>query len=263
MEYILSIHSLGTLKIEHQGVMIREFHSKKAIALLIYLAYTKRTYPRSTLSEVFWPERSQAQSLANLRRELAILHCQLNDVLEVNRDCIELSSAIPVYLDAVHFEAESTARSSNLGVAAIHRLQKAIKLYRGDFLEGFYINSTQFEMWAHLERERLRLLAVAVLDRLTDVAIENGNTTVAIANATRLLQIDPLRERAYCQLMCSLARAGEREAALKWFETCQRVLVEDLGVGPSPATTSLMEDIRAGRPCDFSAIRFSGFNPWN
>jgi hypothetical protein len=45
----------------------------------------------------------------------------------------------------------------------------ATALYRGDFLDGFYLDgSPAFEQWALLERERLRNLALSAFGRLID-----------------------------------------------------------------------------------------------
>jgi predicted ATPase/Tfp pilus assembly protein PilF len=46
--------------------------------------------------------------------------------------------------------------------------------------------------------------------------------------------------------MSLLARQGKREAALAQYETCRRVLAEDLGLEPSVETAELAEQIRSG-----------------
>jgi DNA-binding SARP family transcriptional activator len=43
-----------------------------------------------------------------------------------------------------------------------------------------------------------------------------------------------------------LAGSGQRGAALAQYETCRRVLAEELGVEPGPETTALYERIRDG-----------------
>ena len=52
------------------------------------------------------------------------------------------------------------------------------------------------------------------LDPLSDGYLLQGNYAGAVAQATRLLQIDPLREKTHRQLTRLLAWSGEREAAL-------------------------------------------------
>jgi predicted ATPase len=43
------------------------------------------------------------------------------------------------------------------------------------------------------------------------------------------------------------ARAGQPSAALHQYEECVRILDQELGIGPSPETTSLLESIKTGR----------------
>jgi predicted ATPase len=57
--------------------------------------------------------------------------------------------------------------------------------------------------------------------------------------------MDPWREEAHRQLMLLLARSGQRSAALRQYETCRRILADELGVEPGAETRVLYERIRA------------------
>lgn len=62
------------------------------------------------------------------------------------------------------------------------RSQKKPARYRGDFLDGFHVDSPPFEQWLIGERERLRALAIHCMMRLVDFhqhARENGRAIVA------------------------------------------------------------------------------------
>ena len=48
--------------------------------------------------------------------------------------------------------------------------------------------------------------------------------------------MEPFRESAYVRLMDAHAGAGNRGEALRAYERCRRLLVEELGVDPSPPT---------------------------
>ncbi|MFN8379461.1 MAG: BTAD domain-containing putative transcriptional regulator [Anaerolineae bacterium] len=65
-----------------------------------------------------------------------------------------------------------------------------------------------------------------------------------------LLRLDPLREKTYRQAMRLMAATGQREAALRQFEACQRILRDELGIAPAAHTVELAERIRRG---EFSA----------
>ena len=120
------------------------------------------------------------------------------------------------------------------------------------------MDSPAFEDWAALERERLRFRAMDGLDGLIAACLGSATFTDGIAHATRLLQMDPLREETHRAMMTLLARSSQRAAALAQFETCRTLLHEELGIEPSPPTAALAEQIRAG---EFAAMPTTGLLP--
>ncbi len=68
----------------------------------------------------------------------------------------------------------------------------------------------------------------------------------AIAFTRRIVEIEPWREAAQRRLIELLAESGQRAAALKQYELCRQVLLEELGVEPEVETTTLFEAVRAG-----------------
>ncbi len=132
-------------------------------------------------------------------------------------------------------------------------LDTALDLYQGDFLAGFFVDSTAFEQWATRERERLRLRAMEGLDRLVGGHLAQRAYAAGMATATRLLDMDPLREETHQQMMRLLALSGQRGKALEQYETCRRLLKDELGVEPTPETRALLERIRAGEVLELSA----------
>ncbi|HYO87347.1 MAG TPA: BTAD domain-containing putative transcriptional regulator, partial [Candidatus Limnocylindrales bacterium] len=128
----------------------------------------------------------------------------------------------------------------------IAALEAAVALYRGDFLEGFALESEEFDAWATLERERLRLSITEALDRLIEAYTHEGNAHAGMDCAARLFRLDALREKTYRLTMRLLAKTGQREAALHQFAVCQQTLQAELGIEPGPKTVALYERIRAG-----------------
>ncbi len=242
MVKVLDISTLGKLTLSYDSKPMQGLGSHKAEAILVYLACTGRSYARQVLAEFFWPDRPQAQSLANLRRELTILRDKLGESITITRDMVELPPDLPLRLDVTAFEAQIGALQEPTS------LKTALALYRGDFLEGFFIDSSAFEEWARMERERLRYRAIDGLDALIAFSLQTGDCAGGLAYANRLLQMDPLREKTYVQLMRLLAQSNQREAALAQYDACKRLLKAELGVTPTPETTALYEQIRAGAP---------------
>jgi predicted ATPase/Tfp pilus assembly protein PilF len=94
----------------------------------------------------------------------------------------------------------------------------------------------------------LRQLALNVLGVLVNAALEQSQFAYGIGLARRLLSLKPWHEAAHRQLMKLLVAEGQVSAALAQYETCRRLLAEELQVAPSAETAALYEAIRAGQP---------------
>jgi DNA-binding SARP family transcriptional activator len=65
----------------------------------------------------------------------------------------------------------------------------------------------------------------------------------AIAYARRWLALDPLQEAVHRRLMVLYAESGQRNAALRQYSECERLLNEELGVPPEEETTALYKTL--------------------
>ncbi len=232
----LALQALGGLRLTLAGQPVADLVSRKAEALLIYLACSAHPQPREVLADLLWDDASQTQAAGNLRVLLNSLRRRLAPFLCIERYSLGFNFDSHFSFDVADFEQYVRAR----------QLDRAIDLYRGDFLAGFNVNdSRRFEEWVLLERERLQRLAIDTLDELIDTDVRARRYRAGIDHATQLLRIDPLREDAHRQLMLLYARDGQRHAALLQYQTCRSVLHDELDVEPMPETTALAERIKA------------------
>ena len=236
----LSIHTLGGLSVHQDGQPLT-FGQRKTLALLVYLACNPRPHPREVLAEMLWEDRTQSQSLSNLRVVLTDLRHTVGEHVCVTRETVAVNTESDLWLDADAFEAQL----AEAGADYTH-IGDTLALYQGDFLDGFFIDSQGYEDWALLERERLRFRAMEALDTFIANHLDDGDYASGIARATQLLRMDTLREKTYRQLMQILALSGQRAAALAQYETCRRTLHDELGVTPTSETVQLFEEIRIG-----------------
>jgi predicted ATPase/DNA-binding SARP family transcriptional activator len=232
----LSIRTFGGLTVHIDGVAQPvQFVTHTVEALLVYLACQGRELGRDRLAELLWPERTQQQARTNLRTTIYRLRQQLDSYLLVTRQSIALNPHALVDLDVARFEMS----------LASGQLDMATALYRGDFLDGFYLEgSPAFDQWALLERERLRSLAIGAYQQLIDTTASSGQVDAAIAYAQRLLSLDALHEPTHRQLMRLLVEVGQRSAALIQYETFRQLLITELDVEPDERTLALYEQIR-------------------
>jgi predicted ATPase len=125
-------------------------------------------------------------------------------------------------------------------------LTQAAALYRGEFGTDLYLNDCpEFEIWLLREREYWSQQITKILTTLVTHFATYGQYEDGLHFARRLLAIEPWREDGHRYLMRLLALSGQRNAALMQFESCRKVLAEELDVEPSPETVALYEQIKA------------------
>jgi DNA-binding SARP family transcriptional activator len=255
----LRVTLIGSAQLALGGIAINRLVSGKALALLVYLAVTGRAHSRQALAGLLWGELPEEDARRNLRVTLAELRKQLYPYLLISRQELAFNRESAYWLDVEVFRHKLKGRGLNPAEQSTEQLGAAIELYQGDFLEDFYVRDAPiFDEWVLGQRERLRGLALEALHTLSARALELHEYTTGIDYTSRLLALDPWREEAHRQMMLLLALSGQRSMALAQYETCRRVLVEELGVEPSQETTALLQRIRSEQIGTFTAIGADG-----
>ena len=248
----LQLNLLGGLQIALGGAPLTDFISTKVPALLSYLTVTARPHSRLGLASLLWGNAPEANARKSLSMALSNLRRQAGPYLDITRQAISFNREPPYWLDVAHFcQRVSEALDQQETVPAeelVTSLAAAAELYSGDFLEGFFVrDAPAFEEWALAQREWLRQLALQVFHTLSALYTAQGEHAVAIEYTGRLLAIEPWQEESHRQLMQLLALSGHRSAALTQYETCCRILADELGIEPEEETTTLYEAIKEGR----------------
>lgn len=229
----LDIRLFGAIEIRHQGTLLTDFRSQKALALLAYLICQDRPVTREHLAGLAWPEMEQSQALGLLRRTLHDLTSKLPECLVVDRRTVHFQPATPVTIDVQTF----VTLAAHPDPAA---WGQAVDLYRAPLLEGVYLdNAPELENWLLRAQEQWQQQVVALLDRLIAQHTREGSYDRALRYARRLVALEPWREEAHCQVMLLLARTGQVSAALAQYQTCRQTLWAELAVEPAQATQAL------------------------
>jgi WD40 repeat protein/DNA-binding SARP family transcriptional activator len=250
----LKLFLLGPPRVEVAGEYV-ELKPRKALALLIYLACSGERQLRDALATLFWPDASQRQARASLRRRLSELHqTPVGDWLEADRESVTLNFGSDLWLDVTqfrHYLATCRQHGHPADEACPHCLEPltaAVALYRADFLSGFTLpDSPDFDGWQFFETETLRQELASALARLVRWYSAQDEAEAALPHARRWLALDPLHEPAHRQLMWLYAWTDQQGAALHQYQECARLLQEELGISPSAETQTLYEDIKARR----------------
>ena len=255
---------LGPPDIRHDGHMV-PFRTRKALALLIYLAVNGGMHSREKLTALFWPESEEEQSRATLRSTLVYVRKSLAEMststlphLLIAHDALGFNFASDFALDLntlqAAWEVIRTPPDAPGGRQGVHEgkdrdvltgLQQAVSVYRGDFLEGFFLNDApDFEEWIGTQREYWHRRMDAIFNRLSQMQSERGETSDAIETITRWITHDPFNELSYQRLMQAHFAAGDRTAALRTYDACRAMLAKEFNARPARETEALAERMR-------------------
>jgi predicted ATPase/DNA-binding SARP family transcriptional activator len=201
---------------------------------------------------MLWPDYPEEGARANLRHALANLRQVLGEeenavpFILVEGETLQLNSGSGCWLDAAELDRLAAG-------AAISDLEAAVGLYRGGFLEGFTLkDSPEFDNWTAVLRQRYLEQVSAALGKLAESYEQSKDYEKAIGFTRRRLELLPWEEEAHRRLMRYLALNGQRAAALAQYESCQKILKEELGVEPAIDTKRMFASIRDG---ELSAAR--------
>ena len=118
--------------------------------------------------------------------------------------------------------------------AAVAELTRALELWRGapvpDLADG-PAGAAETSRWS--ERR-----AVAEEDRF-EGRLQLGDHLGVLPDLTAAVEVEPLRERRWSQLMLALYRSGRQVDALRAFQRFRTVLDEEHGLEPSAAIIAL------------------------
>lgn len=246
---MLRVKLLGAGEATYNHTPLAGFPNRKSSSLLSYLLLN-RHYPlqREQLAAIFWADYSTQKSRKYLRHALWRLRQTLSEAgtspdeyLLVSDESIAFVQRSRYWLDVEVFE-ESAKRcddvpAESLDAAQAERLEAAVALYSGDLLEGIY------EDWCLYDRERLNLLYLHTLKKLTSYHEYNGTYERGLTFGARMLAHDRTLERVHRQMMRLYWLAGDRNAALAQYKRCEQILREELDMPPMEETKRLYDQM--------------------
>jgi DNA-binding SARP family transcriptional activator/WD40 repeat protein/tRNA A-37 threonylcarbamoyl transferase component Bud32 len=157
-------------------------------------------------------------------------------VLQVPDDAFDVSR-----FEAALAEARSVTSRGEPG-EAVALLRAALEAWRGDPYAEFD------EDWVRPEAQRLSELRLVAQEELFGAELAYGRASAIIPELEAAVGRHPLREALVSQLMLALYRSGRQADALRAFQQHRDVLVEELGLDPTPSLRALEQRILAQEP---------------
>jgi DNA-binding SARP family transcriptional activator len=239
---LLEIRLLGELEVARGGRALELPPSKRTRALLGYLAALAAAavpgaaHSRTRLCELLW--EGPADPRAALRWSLTKLRPLVDDDggggprLCCDREHVRLLATVPG--TEIDLAAVRALLAGGLAQAPVDDLGRAAARFRGDFLAGLELpDCYRFQEWLSAEREELRRLHTAILAALVERLA--GTPVAALRHARAWVAVNPLDEAAQAAVVRLLGEMGLEHEAQAQYESCRRMLRQELAAVPSAA----------------------------
>jgi DNA-binding SARP family transcriptional activator len=239
----VTINTLGRFEIMREGRPL-EFKGKapRKIILLLkaIIAFGGQGADERQLADLLWPDADGDTARKSFHTSLHRLRQLLGKekALQLRDGRIRLDPAC-CRVDAHAFEDLLGRAESGPADVRLRLIGRAVAFFRGAFLQG------ADEPWALSYRDRLRNKYLRAVLRLGEHLEQAAKLEEAVDVYRAALGIDDLAEELYRRMMHCLHRAGRTAEAVAVYRRCETMLCTVLGVGPSPGTRSLYQELIA------------------
>ncbi|HSB55116.1 MAG TPA: BTAD domain-containing putative transcriptional regulator, partial [Gemmatimonadales bacterium] len=236
---MVRLFTLGGLALERDGQLLDGIANRKVLLALLALVAAERGIGRDKLVAYLWPDSDESRGRNNLKQSLFGLRRELGAPVVVSSGGTLRLDPAAVSCDLADFEAAVAAGD----------LATAAELYRGPFLDGFYLaERSELEHWMEGERYRLHRMYSEVLRGLGNEAETEGDSAGAVRWWRLAAATEPYSAPVALGAMRALVAAGDRAGALEHARLYQSALRDEMGLPPEPSVSQFAESLRAASP---------------
>ncbi|GEN44791.1 BTAD domain-containing putative transcriptional regulator [Alkalibacillus haloalkaliphilus] len=248
--YTLQIKTLGSFEVKIGRQLVQDWQRDKAKELLeLFVTKRHKVLAKEEIFESLWPgeteESANKKFKVTLNSLLKVLEPkrrvrQESYFIERNGSTYRINPESTYELDLDDFERYVEAGlDEQVPSKSRHLLVKGLTLYEGD-----YLAHRRTADWVVSERERIQVQYLQAAEKLAQIATRLEEYELCLKWCFKILQIDQTWEEAYRLIMYSYYRQDNRPQAIKWFNKCQSVLIEELDIEPTQATIDMHELIK-------------------
>ncbi len=250
----LEFRLLGPFELASRGRVAEIGSPKQRLLLAMLVVHLNRVVSVDALAEELWhgqPPSSLTKTIQSLvyrlRRALTDAGAEAAGVALRARGSGYALEADRLQVDAQRFE-HLAARGRELAGAgasdaAARTLRDALALWRGPALIDLLDSDV-----ARAEAARLDETRLVVTEELAEAEMARDQPHEAVALLEPHVAAQPLRERAWGQLMVALYRTGRQAEALRAYQQLRTLLGQELGLEPTPALRALEVQILTQSP---------------
>jgi DNA-binding SARP family transcriptional activator/Flp pilus assembly protein TadD len=248
----LTIKMLGPVEIIRDPLRpfaVDAWTTKRARDILCFIASRPhRRASKETIFETFWTEGDHEIIIKDFHPTVSQIRKALNSnqplkqrfLLYQDGDYF-LNSEFAYEIDLEDFDRLVSQGETALRAGQVDRgiscYESAIRLYRGEFIQGCY------DDWVAEQRYYYREQYLRLLEALVVAAQKVNEWPRSLHFAQRILHDDPFREDIHCRIMRAHAEMGNRTAVKEQYEMLRSRLRNDLSVEPSATTTRVYRQI--------------------
>jgi adenylate cyclase len=252
---VFRLQTFGTLRLvgsTDDTVLGDHGHQRRRLALLAVLAASgERGRSRDQLLGLFWPDASQSRAQHSLGQLLYAIRTSLGGDAFTGTNPLRLNPAF-ITSDIGDF-ADALARGDT---------EAAVELYRGPFLDGFYLSDApEFEQWMDTERGRIERSYTEALERLAKSAEDANDLAGAARWRQKLIDTDPVSSKHATGLIRALMNAGDHTAALQYAERYEAIVAQELGTSVGPVVAALVAEVRERAKTESVVVRGAAPRP--
>ena len=242
----LKIYTLGKFELlkDEKPIQFSGKVQKKPLEMLkVLVAFGGKNIGEEQIADLLWPEADGDAAYSAFTTNLSRLRHLLGNerVIRVQHGRMTFD-AHSCWVDAFAFErmvSETEKLWKEKPGEIVGTAQKALNLYQGHFLA-----SEGDPFWAVSYRERLRDKYLRLVTKIGDHRKKSEQWEEALNCFLTGLEVDPLVEEFYQQVMVCYEKLDQRTRAIEVYQRCKRVLASNLGCDPSPKTKAIYRSLR-------------------
>jgi LuxR family transcriptional regulator, maltose regulon positive regulatory protein len=223
--------------------------TRRARDILCFIASRRhRRASKDTIIDTFWGESDFGSVEKNFHPTVSHIRKALNSNQPLKQNFLlyrdgdyQLNPEFSYHVDTEEFDrlaAEGdSARRAREQEAFVSAYERAVALYRGEFMQGSY------DEWVEEQRSYYREQYLRLLETLAQTAQKSEEWSHSLSLAQGILREDPFREDVHCMVMRAHARQGNRVAVREQYEALRKLLRKELGVEPAAETQRVYREL--------------------
>ncbi|GAB1476432.1 BTAD domain-containing putative transcriptional regulator [Bacillota bacterium] len=244
---MLTISMLGQMNISYKDVSITDKLSTKLMALVCLLILnSNREMSRERLSAYLWPDSDEESARYNMRyslwktKKLIPPDEEGQSFLIITKDSCRINKNYKFQCDKLCIDSFDSH-----GRKPVEKLLQLKELFKGDFLEGFYLkNCTEFNEIILFERVVSQTKQIEIMKRLANLYDETDQSEEELQILHEMAAMEPYNENFAFRILNIYKKTGNRGGAINYYREFEAKLRRELNIAPNNDLKLLYNEIK-------------------